>query len=270
MSAGKSMLSDVPEEEKVKVRLFMESQCPACKKYSTTYIKQLLETPGVKDIVDFKFVPWGNGKILNNQQVLNTTHLLSSTLSQLEVSIQAQNSVVDSIVDDFNNVWRSLNFEISHLKQNPIIKKYTQLARGAAHGKAVKQSLFSDEEWIANQSQFDMNGWMANKTQFDMEDWIENHTQPSIEQWLANQTSFDFEAWLESKPTYNIDDWLSGGSGTAGNESNVTDSRSDLEMWLDDQPDFDFEVSSELDPLWAEGSCRGGWQRNQSSTSIAG
>lgn len=23
----------------------------------------------VKDIVDFKFVPWGNGKILNNQQV---------------------------------------------------------------------------------------------------------------------------------------------------------------------------------------------------------
>ncbi|EKX48049.1 hypothetical protein GUITHDRAFT_106130 [Guillardia theta CCMP2712] len=235
---GKSMLSSVREDEKVKVRLYMESQCPACKKYSTTYIKQLLETPGVKDIVDFKFVPWGNGKILNNQQVLNTTQLLSSTLNHLELAVQSQNSIVDSLVHDFNNMWRSLSFEITHLKQNPIVKKYTSLAHFSTREKAVKQSLFSEEEWLANQ------------TQFNMEDWISDHTLPGIDEWLANQTSFDFEAWLSSQPTYDIESWLSGGSGAAGNASNSTDSRSDIQKWLDDQPDFDFEAWLAAQPVF--------------------
>ena len=43
------------------VRLYMESQCPMCKKFSTTYIKQMLATKEMRDIVDFRFVPWGNG-----------------------------------------------------------------------------------------------------------------------------------------------------------------------------------------------------------------
>jgi hypothetical protein len=45
----------------------MESQCPMCKKLSTTYIKQMLATQEMRDIVDFRFVPWGNGAIMDGE-----------------------------------------------------------------------------------------------------------------------------------------------------------------------------------------------------------
>ena len=39
----------------------------------------------MSSIVDFKFVPWGNGKIETDGQMVNTTNGLSALLSQLVV-----------------------------------------------------------------------------------------------------------------------------------------------------------------------------------------
>ena len=48
------------------------SECPACRKFSTTYVKDMLEAEGVGEIVDFQFVAWGWGVIeaLPTQQQL--------------------------------------------------------------------------------------------------------------------------------------------------------------------------------------------------------
>ena len=53
------------DPNKVKIRFYMESQCPACRKLSGTYLKQVLEAPGMDAILDFKFVPWGNGRVVD-------------------------------------------------------------------------------------------------------------------------------------------------------------------------------------------------------------
>ena len=49
-----------------------KSECPACRKFSTTYVKDMLEAEGVGDIVDFQYVAWGWGVIeaLPTQQQL--------------------------------------------------------------------------------------------------------------------------------------------------------------------------------------------------------
>lgn len=78
-----SSKADAISSEKVEVRLYMESKCPACKAYSTHFIKKLLETPTVKDFVDFKFVPWGNGVIKNKAgETINTTKTLTAAVAK--------------------------------------------------------------------------------------------------------------------------------------------------------------------------------------------
>ncbi len=40
--------------QKVKVRLYMESKCPACKKYTSNYVSKILDAEGVIPIFDQK------------------------------------------------------------------------------------------------------------------------------------------------------------------------------------------------------------------------
>ncbi len=49
--------------EKILLKMYMESECPACRKFSTTYLKEVLNAQGMGDIIDFKIVPWGWGVI---------------------------------------------------------------------------------------------------------------------------------------------------------------------------------------------------------------
>jgi hypothetical protein len=59
-----------PDEnkDKVLVKLYMESQCPACRRFSTTYLKDIVEAPGMSDIVDLEYVPFGYGKVLRSSE----------------------------------------------------------------------------------------------------------------------------------------------------------------------------------------------------------
>jgi len=85
--------------EKILIKMYMESKCPACRKFSTTYVKQILQTPGLSDVVDFEYVAWGWGQIqeapsekqleLNpkadyTDNVLNHTSLLEPILKLME------------------------------------------------------------------------------------------------------------------------------------------------------------------------------------------
>jgi hypothetical protein len=60
------LMSTGPDEnkDKVLVKLYMESQCPACRRFSTTYLKDIVEAPGMSDIMDLEYVPFGYGKVL--------------------------------------------------------------------------------------------------------------------------------------------------------------------------------------------------------------
>ena len=69
------------DDRKVTVTMYMESECPACRRFSTTYLKQMLDAVG--DVVDLKIVPWGNGKVTDAKQadiVFNSTALLGPLL----------------------------------------------------------------------------------------------------------------------------------------------------------------------------------------------
>jgi protein-disulfide isomerase len=49
--------------KKVKVRLYMESRCPACKRFVSEIAASVVQAPGMNDIMDFKLVPFGNGDV---------------------------------------------------------------------------------------------------------------------------------------------------------------------------------------------------------------
>ena len=72
---------------KVTVTIYMESECPSCRRFSTTYLKQVLQAPGVGEIIDLKIVPWGNAKVTDFEDAsttFNTTQQLTSILEQLK------------------------------------------------------------------------------------------------------------------------------------------------------------------------------------------
>jgi len=130
----------------------MESQCPACKKFSTTYLKQLLATQEMRDIVDFKFVPWGNAIIQDarSKEVLNTTALLSRTLHQyteLASKIEQNNNenpvqkLLGKLENGITSAWASLHKEISALHQMDAINPKYMHAHEASD-MAPKTQLF--------------------------------------------------------------------------------------------------------------------------------
>ena len=81
--------------DKVKLTMFMESKCPGCRHFSTTTLKELLDTPGMTDIVDFHAVTWGwanvneaptPAQLARNDtagNIVNTTEPLLSLLQKL-------------------------------------------------------------------------------------------------------------------------------------------------------------------------------------------
>ena len=70
----------ITPNDKVTVTMYMESECPACRKFSTLVVKEILDAPGVSDIVDFRPVPWGWGVILEaptEQQLKANPHAVN-------------------------------------------------------------------------------------------------------------------------------------------------------------------------------------------------
>jgi len=136
-AAKASILKEKTDDSKIKVRLYMESQCPMCKKLSTTYIKQMLATQEMRDVVDFRFVPWGNGAIMDGatKAVLNTTAQLEPVLQQyteLEKETQGGGGMADMLSNLEHGIaaaWGGLEKEFSALKQMDAINpKYLKPA----------------------------------------------------------------------------------------------------------------------------------------------
>jgi hypothetical protein len=81
----------ITPNDKVMVTMYMESECPACRKFSTLVVKEILDAPGVSDIVDFRPVPWGWGVILEaptEQQIKanpNAVNVLNRTAQLLPI-----------------------------------------------------------------------------------------------------------------------------------------------------------------------------------------
>ena len=104
--AAPGMVSLDADPGKVQVTIYMESLCPACRKYTTTYLKQVLEAPGVGKIIDLRVVPFGNADATDAANVdikYNTTKLLKPLLMQMEspwadpVCLETYNPSVDSL-----------------------------------------------------------------------------------------------------------------------------------------------------------------------------
>jgi len=81
----------------------MESKCPACKMFTSKYVNKVLHADGMSNIIDFKFVPWGNGQIKKDGLPVNTTAGMSALLSQL---------VVDG--DEGKNAAKGVDFFCQH------------------------------------------------------------------------------------------------------------------------------------------------------------
>jgi len=80
-------------DDKVVLTMYMESECPACRRFSTTIIKEILAAPGVGEIVDFRAVPWGWGRVIeaptpqqarNNPEAFNILNRTAQLLPILE------------------------------------------------------------------------------------------------------------------------------------------------------------------------------------------
>jgi len=67
-------------DDKVVLTMYMESECPACRRFSTTIVKEILAAPGVGEIVDFRAVAWGWGQVVE-----------APTQKQLQVDPHAYN-----------------------------------------------------------------------------------------------------------------------------------------------------------------------------------
>jgi len=107
-----TLLSKASPDLKIPVRLYMESRCPSCKAFITTYVQQLLQTPGIKDIVDFKLVPWGFAKLertANGAVVEDAEHLweASQALSEVEFSSEFNFTCQHGEHECRGNMWES-------------------------------------------------------------------------------------------------------------------------------------------------------------------
>jgi hypothetical protein len=50
--------------DKVLVQMFMEADCPDCRRFTTTYLAHILSADGVGDIIDLEWVPFGQAKTM--------------------------------------------------------------------------------------------------------------------------------------------------------------------------------------------------------------
>jgi len=67
VAAGEPVAMGLPEPDKnpdkIMLKMYMESECPACRKFSTTIVKEVLAAEGLGDVIDFEYVAWGWGAI---------------------------------------------------------------------------------------------------------------------------------------------------------------------------------------------------------------
>ena len=83
--------------DKVLVQMFMEAECPNCKRYTNTYMSHILSAKGVGDIVDFEWVPWGRSKTMEKVfsvqagpdpvYVVNKTDALESLIDRMHDTV---------------------------------------------------------------------------------------------------------------------------------------------------------------------------------------
>ena len=127
----------------------MESECPACKKFSTTYLKELMSDPEMREIMDFRFVPWGNGLISSSDGVqtkfYNTTESLTLITRQYQQVLaqmtydQTHNyleKLMHSAKQDISAAWSSVFFksETQTLNIQQQLPKPPQLNFNCQHG----------------------------------------------------------------------------------------------------------------------------------------
>ena len=101
VAAGEPVAMGLPEPDKnpdkIMLKMYMESECPACRKFSTTIVKEVLAAEGLGDVIDFEYVAWGWGAIKTppterqleldphaGYDVLNHTAQLLPVLQQLK------------------------------------------------------------------------------------------------------------------------------------------------------------------------------------------
>ena len=108
--------------DKVLVKMYMESKCPACRKFSTTYVKEMLEAKGVGDVVDFEYVAWGWGQIES-----------APTEKQLELNPKADYS--NNLLNHTSQLMPILN-QYKALKDPKVGMKIPNLVYNCQHGFA--------------------------------------------------------------------------------------------------------------------------------------
>jgi len=247
---------------KVKIRLYMESQCPACKKFSTTYLKQLLATQEMRDIIDFKFVPWGNGQIqdVKTQEILNTTALLTRALNQyvelLAVSNTKTGNPMQKLIGNLEigiaSAWGSLTKELSALKQMDSINPKYKHAKAAEDFKSLwlvstapqtllLQTRDPHPKSVTQRAEFERTlTKLSNKIQLQQANETGNAPGNATGNGSdASDTAYvsAFEEWYAAQPHFDLQAWMASKSNTSANES-----RSEMQVWLDNQPEFDTEA----------------------------
>ena len=79
--------------DKVVIKMFMEADCPDCRRFTSTYLAHVLSAHGVGDIVDLEWVPFGNSETRvrhitvqagpDRFDVLNSTEALEKILDRM-------------------------------------------------------------------------------------------------------------------------------------------------------------------------------------------
>lgn len=281
LHGGKPEKSSLFQEskDKIQVRLYMESQCPMCKKFSTTYIKQMLATKEMRDIVDFRFVPWGNGAIMDGRTkaVLNTSALLKPVLEQfttLEQATQGGNgmsNMLSNLEHGIASAWGSLEKEFSALKQmDSINPKY--LAHGKAELAAKRKVKQAAQDRVAKSSkaaskaakpaQSPLEKLKAHKEGKETEPeaaTAAHRSNAKLASWLAQHSKTDdaaaariaklsglrkevAEIDLEAQELKQLPHLQTLQSGNSTNGSAAASQVDSFESWWSAQPKFDMEA----------------------------
>ena len=130
-----------PNKQKVLVKMYMESECPACRRFSETYLKDIVEAPGMTDIMDLEFVPFGHGKIL---RPITPEDVKEDPTGQLQLNVMNHTSQLLPILKQFAAGWRP-DFRYPDSKpvgaEPPMLKVLCQHGNAECEGNAWESCL---------------------------------------------------------------------------------------------------------------------------------
>ena len=89
-------------DKKVLVKMYMESECPACRKFATTYLSDIVNAPGMLDIMDIEFIPFGFAKIY---RPLTPEELKVDPSGSQQENLLNHTSQLLTMLDKFNQPW---------------------------------------------------------------------------------------------------------------------------------------------------------------------